>query len=65
MPTIESWTILQGTFVRHHVVSCCTSGFQTAAPSGHGEAVCAHARLWPAHVDARSGLGHWPVEPHV
>jgi hypothetical protein len=47
MPAVKPWNVLQGTFVCRCTISCCTSGFQTAAPSGHGEAARAQARLWP------------------
>jgi hypothetical protein len=33
--------------VRRRLASSCASGYQSAAPSGHGEAARAQARLWP------------------
>jgi hypothetical protein len=43
-------------WVHRRLTSRCASGYQMAAPSGHGEAARAQARLWPRTM-ARSGLG--------
>jgi hypothetical protein len=42
--------------VRRRLASSCASGYQRAAPSGHGKAARAQARLWPRTM-ARSRLG--------
>jgi hypothetical protein len=43
-------------YVCRRLASSCTSSYQSAAPSGHGEATRAQAWLWPCTM-ARSGLG--------